>query len=71
MRTFEIPAAGSIMLGPASREHNEFFKESEEVFLYASKDEMVTKAKQILNMPAATALSIGKNARERSLRSWI
>lgn len=69
MRTFEIPAAGSIMLGPTSREHNEFFKDKEEVFLYASKKEMVAKAKEILNMPDTAASVIGNNARQRSLIS--
>lgn len=69
MRTFEIPAAGGIMLAPDSPEHREFFTEGKEIFLYKNKEDLIAQAKHILEMPGTTAAIIRRNARQRSLDS--
>jgi hypothetical protein len=67
MRSFEVPAAGGIMLAPESPEHREFFTEGKEIFIYKNIDDLVAKAKHVLQMPAAEADIIRRNARQRSL----
>jgi spore maturation protein CgeB len=50
MRTFEIPAVGSIQVAPLSDEHQEFFEEGKSIFLYKSENEMIEKIGTILSM---------------------
>jgi hypothetical protein len=69
MRTFEVPAAGGIMLAPDSPEHQAFFTPGEEFFTYHSVEELVEAAKNILRMPLAQANNVRENARRRSLTS--
>ncbi|MCB0518000.1 MAG: glycosyltransferase family 1 protein [Lewinellaceae bacterium] len=69
MRTFEVPAVGGIMLAPDSPEHQEFFTEGKEIFLYKNIAEMVAKAKHILSLPAEEAAAIRHHARQRSLQA--
>ena len=53
MRTFEIPSIGGIQLAPWSREHADYFEPDKEIWLYADMDELITKAKQLLEMPSS------------------
>lgn len=69
MRTFEVPAVGSIMLAPDSPGHHEYFESEKEIFLYRSKEEMVEKARQILSLSEEEASQVRKNARNRSVVS--
>lgn len=69
MRTFEVPAAGGIMLAPDSPEHREFFTPEQEVFLYRAKDDMVDQARRVLSMPPVQARLVREAARGRSVRS--
>ncbi|MEY3367896.1 MAG: hypothetical protein RI973_1051 [Bacteroidota bacterium] len=69
MRTFEVPAAGGIMLAPDSPEHQEFFTPEQEVFLYRSKDDMIDQARMLLSLPVAQTRLIREAARGRSVHS--
>lgn len=48
MRTFEIPAAGGIMLAPDSPEHRAFFSHGEEAFFYRSEEEIERYCRDLL-----------------------
>lgn len=65
MRTFEIPAAGGIMLAPDSPEHRHFFTQDEEAFFYRSEEEIEQYCRKLLAMDNAG--HIRDNARRRSL----
>jgi spore maturation protein CgeB len=69
MRTFEIPGVGGIMLAPRTIEHEMFFENAKQVFLYSNFNECVSIIKQILSLPLTEALSIRTSARERSIKS--
>jgi spore maturation protein CgeB len=69
MRTFEIPGVGGIMLAPKTIEHEMFFENATQVFLYSSVNECVSLVKQILSLPLPEALNIRTSARERSIKS--
>lgn len=65
MRTFEIPAAGGIMLAPDNPEHRSFFEHSREAFFYQSEDDIAGCCREILAMNAVG--HIRENARRRSV----
>lgn len=67
LRTFEVPAVGGISLAPDSPEHREFFVEGRDAFYFADPDEMLTKARALLAMPAAEADGVRAAARQRVL----
>jgi spore maturation protein CgeB len=69
MRSFEMPAVGAIMLAPDSPEHRIFFEADQEVIYYSSKEEMVFKAQELLNLPLEKANRIRIQARNRSIYS--
>lgn len=69
MRTFEMPAAGTIMLAPDSPEHRLFFEEGKEAFFYKNTSDMVLKAQQILTMTKLEADKVRYDARKRSVKS--
>lgn len=69
MRSFEIPAAGGIMLAPSSAEHKEFFENEKEAFFFSDFDEAVSLCKKIIGFSNDEASSIRINARKRSLDS--
>lgn len=62
MRTFEIPVVGGIQLAPDSVEHREFFEDNQNIFLYNSSEEMVQKAKMLLQLPLTEAQKIRLSA---------
>ena len=49
MRTFEIPAARSLMFHERSKEAQEIFKEDEEVIFFDNAKDLVEKANRIIN----------------------
>lgn len=66
MRTFEIPAAGGIMLAPDSPEHRYFFRADKEAFFYRSEEEIEQYCRHLLAMDDVG--DIRENARHRSMR---
>lgn len=69
MRSFEIPAAGGIMLAPYTEDHAAFFQKNTEVFLFEDKLDCLKKINYILSLPRESADKIRKAARERSIGS--
>jgi len=69
MRTFEMPALGSIMLAPKSKEHIELFKEGEEAFYYKNDTDFLTTCKKIMALSDSEAYQIQLNAYQRSITS--
>jgi spore maturation protein CgeB len=69
MRTFSVPAAGGIMLAPFTDDHNKFFLDKRDVFLFDDVKDATRLAKEILGFGYVEAQEIRRNARERSLRS--
>jgi spore maturation protein CgeB len=69
MRSFEVPGAGGILLAPATTEHNIFFKDGEEAFLFKSVEDCVNKAQKILELSKSEADRIRDHARKRSVES--
>jgi spore maturation protein CgeB len=68
MRSFDIPGSGGIMLAPSTKDHFNFFKEDNEIFLYDSLEMAFNKANQILSLTFNERLLIRKNARNSSLK---
>lgn len=69
MRTFEVAGIGGIGLFPRTPDHETFFKENKEVFLYNNIEDCIVKAKEILAMPAHQAAEVRRSMRERAVRS--
>lgn len=69
MRTFEMPALGSIMVAPRSEEHLKFFKEGEEAFYFNDDKELIEQCRQILDLPKKEIDRIRINAYQRSIKS--
>lgn len=67
MRTFEVPACGGIMLGEDSSEHRDFFAPGREAFFFTDPQDMIAKARHILEMPVSEADAIRAAARRRSV----
>jgi spore maturation protein CgeB len=69
MRSFEIPAAGGIMLAPDTPEHRLFFDDGKEVFLYSGISQCLSRIEYLLALPKDEAEQLRRNARERSVSS--
>jgi spore maturation protein CgeB len=67
MRSFDIPGSGGIMLAPLTNDHQFYFEEDVEIFLFDSLDIAFDKAKQLLNLSFDERLLIRRKARERAL----
>ena len=69
MRTFEVPAAGGILLTPDNQEQRSFFKSEEEVFFYTSDDSLIAQCKKLCRMEAIEVNRIRYSARETSIKA--
>lgn len=69
MRSFEVPAAGGIMLAPDTPGHREYFENEKEIFLFGSDAECLEKCRYILSLGQEQALKVRLAARERSVKS--
>jgi spore maturation protein CgeB len=67
MRTFEIPGIGGIQLAPATTEHNVFFKQGEDIFLYKTPEDCIEQVKKILALTPQEANAVRLAAREKSI----
>lgn len=69
MRSFEVPGVGGIMLAPKNNEHELYFENRKEVFLYESITNCMGIIRELLNLSSIEVESIRVNARTRSLIS--
>ena len=68
-RTFEIPAAGALLLAEDTAEHREIFLEGREAEFFSSAAELVDKARFYLKHEASRA-EIARCGRERVMREF-
>ncbi len=68
-RTFEIPAAGALLLAEDTAEHREIFLEGKEADFFTSTDELVDKARFYLKRDGIRA-QIALRGRERVMRDF-
>ena len=69
MRSFEIPGVGAIGLFPRTPDHEAFFEEQKELFLYRDMSECKKWAAVLLNMTGGEAAEIREAARRKSIGS--
>lgn len=50
-RTFEIPAAGSVLISERTQEVQEWFKEDEEAIFFSSSEELLSKVRSLIENP--------------------
>jgi spore maturation protein CgeB len=67
MRTFEIPGIGGIQLAPRTKEHELFFLEGKEIFLYDGVVDCVKNIKKILSMKTGEAFIVRQQVRKRCI----
>lgn len=68
MRSFEVPAAGGIMLAQDTPEHRQYFEPGKEIFLYNDQFECLEKCRHIMTLGYEEALKIKLAARQRSVK---
>ncbi|MEO0981629.1 MAG: glycosyltransferase [Pseudomonadota bacterium] len=66
MRSFEVPAAGGVMLAPASPEHERFFEDGGEAIYFSGERDMIGKAKALLAKGVWEIQRLRNRARRRS-----
>ncbi|MEJ7676458.1 MAG: glycosyltransferase [Segetibacter sp.] len=69
MRSFEVPGVGGIMVAPNTIEHNLYFENQKEIFLYNSVIDCSKTIRELLSFSSTEADSIRQNARTRSIAS--
>lgn len=69
MRSFDIPGAGGIMLAPHTRDHDFFFKDDSEVFLFKNLSDAVERTNMILGLNFEERQIIRSKARKESIRA--
>jgi spore maturation protein CgeB len=67
MRTFEAAGIGAIQLAPATEDHQFYFKENEEIFLFKDVETCAADIEKIKDLSMQQANLIRKNARKKSL----
>jgi len=67
MRTFDIPGIGGIEVAPYTNDHDSFFKDGEEIFLYKDVEYCVTIINNLLSRSAEDTLLNRKAARAASI----
>jgi len=50
MRTFEIPSIGGIQVAPFTKEHQMFFEDGKEIFLYSNLEECIKKINYLTSL---------------------
>ncbi len=65
MRSFDIPGAGGVMLAPKTPDHDEFFDDGLEVFLFTNIKEASELVKNIMDLPFQKRQEIRLRAREK------
>jgi hypothetical protein len=68
MRTFDVPGCGGIGLMPRTRDHEHFFSDSNEAFIYDEVTDAAKTARHILDLSYEEAVKIRKSAREKTLQ---
>lgn len=68
MRSFELPAAGTIQLLPYSAEFEGCFDDNSEVVFYNSNKQIALKAMELLNLSFVEANKIKENALAKSVK---
>jgi spore maturation protein CgeB len=66
MRTFEIPAVGGIQVAPITPEHQLFFEDKKEIYLYQDTFNCVKNINYLLSLSSNDAKIIRYNALKRS-----
>jgi spore maturation protein CgeB len=67
MRTFEVPGMGGLQLAPNTTEHNLFFEDNKEIFLYKNIDECVEKTNYLLSLSTEQANECRTFARQAAI----
>ena len=67
MRTFEVPGIGGLQVAPFTKEHNLFFEDGKEIFLYKDVDECIEKINYLLGLNAAQANELRTAARQAAI----
>ncbi len=67
MRSFDVPGAGGIMLAPKTPDHQTYFSESSEVFLFSEVNEAVQQIQFILNLSFSERKKIRHAARLKAM----
>lgn len=69
MRSFEVPGVGGIGLFPYTPDHDQYFVNGKEIFLYKDIDECAERSKELLGLSTADAKKIRIAARSKSISS--
>lgn len=69
MRSFEIPAAGGVMLAPVSPEHQQFFENGKEAFYFTDEEDAIELSNILLKMDESQIRNIRTQSRKRSVES--
>lgn len=67
MRSFDIPGAGGVMLAPNTDDHERFFQNGKEVFLFKDVKDAFLRGQEILNMTFEERQLLRKAARTKAL----
>jgi spore maturation protein CgeB len=70
MRSFDIPGVGGIMLAPRTVDHQLYFEEGKEVFLFQNQIECVKSIHQLLSMHKDKRTAIRNAARNKSVLKY-
>jgi hypothetical protein len=67
MRTFEVPGIGGIQVAPFTTEHQLFFEDGKEIFLYKNLDECVAKINYLISLSPAQTNHLRKYSRDAAI----
>ena len=70
MRSFDIPGVGGIMLAPKTADHQLYFEDGKEVFLFKDVGECVKSIQELLSMHKDKRTTIRNAARNKSLLNY-
>lgn len=69
MRTFSAPASGAIMLAPRNRDHEFYFTDKKEVYLFHDVEQSLELGHHLLDLSFDEAMQIRQAARRRCVES--